>query len=246
MAQPPAHAEAAWSEDDSRKFIDLGRYFVPNRELQITTICNLIPERDEPFNVLELSCGEGLLAEAVLQRFPTSTVYGYDLSPAMLQRAQQRLAAYGGRFQTRQFALADQAWRSPAWPVHAVISSLTIHHLDDAGKAALYGDIFRMLAPGGVFVVADLVQPAGPLGLRVAEREWDHAVEERALKLDGTMDAVALFEREKWNLYRYPDPVDMPARLFDQLQWLASAGFIEVDVYWMRAGHAIFGGAKRG
>ncbi|HEU5013645.1 MAG TPA: class I SAM-dependent methyltransferase, partial [Roseiflexaceae bacterium] len=88
MSQTPT---PAWSENDSQKFIDLGRYFVPNRELQIATICDLIPERDEPFNVLELSCGEGLLAEAVLQRFSTSTVYGYDLSPAMLQRAQQCL-----------------------------------------------------------------------------------------------------------------------------------------------------------
>jgi tRNA (cmo5U34)-methyltransferase len=242
MSQTPT---PAWSENDSQKFIDLGRYFVPNRELQIATICDLIPERDEPFNVLELSCGEGLLAEAVLQRFSTSTVYGYDLSPAMLQRAQQRLAAYGERFRTQQFALADHAWRSPAWPVHAIISSLTIHHLDDAGKETLYSDVFRMLAPGGVFVVADLVQPANLLAQRVAEREWDRAVEERAVKLDGNTDALALFEQEKWNLYRYPDPVDMPSRLFDQLRWLEAAGFRDVDVYWMRAGHAIFGGTKR-
>ena len=242
MSQTPT---PAWSENDSQKFIDFGRYFVPNRELQIATICDLIPKRDEPFNVLELSCGEGLLAEAVLQRFPTSTVYGYDLSPVMLQRAQQRLAVYGERFKTKQFDLADDSWRSPAWPVHAVVSSLTIHHLDDAGKAALYGDVFRMLRPGGVFVIADVVQPASSFGGRVAEREWDRAVEERALKLDGNTDAVALFEREKWNLYRYPDPsFDMPSRLFDQLQWLAVAGFRDVDVYWMRAGHAIFGGAK--
>jgi tRNA (cmo5U34)-methyltransferase len=242
MSQTPT---PAWSENDSQKFIDLGRYFVPNRELQIATICELIHEHDEPFNVLELSCGEGLLAEAVLQRFSTSTVYGYDLSPAMLQRAQQRLAAYGERFRTQQFALADHAWRSPAWPVHAIISSLTIHHLDDAGKETLYSDVFRMLAPGGVFVVADLVQPANLLAQRVAEREWDRAVEERSVKLDGNTDALALFEQEKWNLYRYPDPVDMPSRLFDQLRWLEAAGFRDVDVYWMRAGHAIFGGTKR-
>lgn len=242
MSQTPT---PAWSENDSQKFIDLGRYFVPNRELQIATICDLIPEHDGPFNVLELSCGEGLLAESILQRFPTSIVYGYDLSPAMLQRAQQRLAAYGNRFQTQQFALADDSWRSPAWPVHAVISSLTIHHLDDAGKEALYHDVFRMLAPGGVFVVADLVQPASSLGKRVAERTWDRAVEERALKLDGNTDAAVLFEQEKWNLYRYPDPVDTPSRLFDQLQWLEKAGFREVDVCWMRAGHAIFGGTKQ-
>jgi hypothetical protein len=32
--------------------------------------------------------------------------------------------------------------------------------------------------------------------------------------------------------------------LLDQLKWLEGAGFVDVDVYWMRAGHAIFGGRK--
>lgn len=30
----------------------------------------------------------------------------------------------------------------------------------------------------------------------------------------------------------------------DQLQWLGEAGLVKVDVYWMKAGHAIFGGRK--
>jgi hypothetical protein len=45
-------------------------------------------------------------------------------------------------------------------------------------------------------------------------------------------------------MYRYfdPDDIDRPSRLFDQLKWLERAGFVDVDVYWMQAGHAIFGG----
>ena len=45
-------------------------------------------------------------------------------------------------------------------------------------------------------------------------------------------------------MYRYYDPgdIDKPSRLLDQLTWLAQAGFAQVAVVWMRAGHAIFGG----
>jgi tRNA (cmo5U34)-methyltransferase len=32
----------------------------------------------------------------------------------------------------------------------------------------------------------------------------------------------------------------------DQLEWLELAGFSCVDLFWMRAGHAIFGGWKPG
>jgi tRNA (cmo5U34)-methyltransferase len=42
------------------------------------------------------------------------------------------------------------------------------------------------------------------------------------------------------------DPVDKMSPLFDQLKWLEQAGFASVDVFWMRAGHAIFGGSKPG
>ena len=58
--------------------------------------------------------------------------------------------------------------------------------------------------------------------------------------------SVALYERlfagEHWNYFRYDDPFDKPSPLFDQLQWLASAGFSDVDCFWMNAGHALYGG----
>ncbi len=47
-------------------------------------------------------------------------------------------------------------------------------------------------------------------------------------------------------MYDYPDPIDKPSRLFEQLIWLEQAGFLDVDVHWMKAGHAIFGGRKAG
>jgi hypothetical protein len=103
-----------------------------------------------------------------------------------------------------------------------------------------------MLDREGVFVIADVMQPAHPLGAAVAARAWDAAVRQRALELDGTTAAFEMFERERWNMYRYfdPDDIDKPSRLFDQLSWLSQADFVDVDVYWLNAGHAIFGGRK--
>ena len=237
---------AGWQEKDSRLFVDYGRYFVPERETQIQIICDLIPPRPAPFPVLELCCGEGLLAAALLAQFPGATVHGYDGSPEMLQRARQTLAAHSDRFATQPFDLAARDWRQPPWPVHAVVSSLAIHHLDGPGKQALFQDVQQMLTPGGIFVVADLVQPTTELGREVAAKAWDAAVRRRALELDGNRDAFEAFQQQQWNMYRYPEAngVDKPSTLFDQLQWLAQAGLTGVDVHWMMAGHAIFSGRK--
>ena len=46
--------------------------------------------------------------------------------------------------------------------------------------------------------------------------------------------------------YLDPDDIDKPSPLFDHLQWLEDAGFVDVDVHWMLAGHALFSARKPG
>ncbi len=233
-----------WDESTSQAFLDYGRYFVPDREAQVETICRLIPSFPGPSRILELCCGEGLLAEAVLERRPQAHLTGLDGSPAMLGRAGQRLARFGDRFAARQFDLAERDWRRPDGSYQAILSSLAIHHLDGPGKQSLYRDLYPMLSPGGVLLIADLIQPASPSGLETAAKAWDEAVRRQSLALDGHLAAFEVFEREGWNIFRHPDPMDQPSGLLDQLRWLSATGFLAVDVYWLQAGHAIFGGRK--
>lgn len=233
-----------WSEADSGKFIDYGRYFVPERAGQIETICGVIPASEAPFTIWELGCGEGLLAEALLTRFPTATVVGWDRSAAMLASAQERNARFGDRFRPASFSLAETDWRYANSQLRAVVSSLVIHHLDDRGKAELYEDMAALLEPGGVLVIADVIQPASAAARELAAHSWDELVREQALLLDGDTAAYEFFVADKWNIYRFPDPMDTPSTLYDNLTYLRSAGLRGVDVYWMMAGHAIFGGQK--
>lgn len=98
--------QAGWNEADSHDFIDLGRFFVPDREEQIATVLDMIPDPGAGL-LADLCCGEGLLSRALLERFPRARVLAMDLSPAMLEHARTTLAGYGDRFGTRQFDLAD-------------------------------------------------------------------------------------------------------------------------------------------
>ena len=240
---------AIWEEADSRTFIDYGSVFIPQREVQIETIGDLIPQKDEPFRILELSCGEGILAESLLTRFPNATLYGYDISDEMLRAARQRLAKFGDRFQTRYFDLADLRWRQTEPKFHAVVSSLTIHHLDGPEKLRLFMDLYQMLDSGGVLVIADVVETTRKEGTAVSAKGWDDAVKRRALDLNGNLDAFTEFQKLEWNMYLYPEEgpevVDKPSTLFDQLKWMEQARFTAVDVHWMEAGHVVFSGLKQ-
>ncbi|NPV74898.1 MAG: methyltransferase domain-containing protein [Anaerolineae bacterium] len=234
-----------WDEDLSRKFMQYGHYFVPAREFQLHSMTRLIPDPGEPFNVMELCCGEGLLAELILDHFPDCTVYGLDGSQEMLTAAAARLARFGKRFQPLLFDLPSPNWRAPFFQVGAVLSSLAIHHLDEGQKALLFQDVYRLLAPGGVFLIADIILPANELGMRYAAETLDDVVRRRSLELEGGLAAFQFFQRERWNFFRYPeDPLDKPSPLLAQLHWLKAAGFRQVDVFWLLAGHTVFGGVK--
>jgi len=99
-------------------------------------------------------------------------------------------------------------------------------------------------APGGALLIADLVKPATAAGAALAARAWDGAVRRRSLEIAGTLGPYETFRAERWNYYAdpEPDPIDQPSTLLDQLRWLEEAGLTGVDVHWMKAGHAIFGG----
>src|ERR1700704_3167018 len=87
-----------WDEADSREFIDSGRLFVPDREEQIATVLDLIPEIPEPGEglLVDLCCGAGPLTAALLERFPRARVVAMDLSPTMLEHVRSALGDVPG------------------------------------------------------------------------------------------------------------------------------------------------------
>ena len=236
-----------WDEADSREFIDHGRFFVPDREEQIATVLAAVPEPGEGL-LVDLCCGEGLLSRALLERFPRARVLALDLSPAMLAQTSATCAAWADRLETRAFDLAAGSWRRFPEPVRAFVSSLAVHHLDGEGKRQLFRDLAAALAPGGAVVIADLVEPATPAARALAARAWDEATRRRSLELARSLGPYEAFRDQHWNFYADPEPdsIDQPSRLLDQLNWLQEAGLTGVDVFWLKAGHAIFGGVRAG
>lgn len=53
------------------------------------------------------------------------------------------------------FRTGDYSWVNLGGPYDLICSALSIHHLDPDDKHRLFGRIFSVLAPGGVFVNAD-------------------------------------------------------------------------------------------
>lgn len=241
MADP----EHRWSETESAVYRDLSRYAVPQRERQIAIIVDRVAAAELQGDVLEICCGEGLLTAALLERLPATRVHAYDGSESMLEATRARVGA-SDRLVTRRIDLADRDWRRFAAPLRAAVSSLAVHHLDAAGKRGLFADLHAALSPGGVFVLADVVQPATAAGAAIAAELWDREVEDRSLALDGDLRGFEAFRRADWNHFRHAvlDPIDQPSTVLEHLDWLRAAGFAEVDLHWMTAGQMILSAVR--
>jgi tRNA (cmo5U34)-methyltransferase len=235
---------AVWTEGDSALFLDLGRHYVPHRQRQVAMVAALVPRLAEAAGAIDLCCGEGLLAEAILQAQPEAMVMGLDGSPTMRAAAEHRLAPFGERFRT---AACDvhALELPPAPPLRGVVSSLALHHVDHAAKPTLYRQLHDALAPGGALLIADLYRPAAGAAWEQAAEAWDAAVRASDAEAGAGGAVWQRFQDDRWNWFRFPDEYDKPAPLADELAWLAAAGFADVDVYWADCGHAVFGGVRR-
>ncbi|WP_193171611.1 class I SAM-dependent methyltransferase [Nisaea nitritireducens] len=236
-----------WNELDTAAFLAEGDVFVPRREEQIRIVTDRLFEgKTRPACVFDLCSGEGLMTKAILDRDPDVKVTAYDASPGMLKATAKTAGDAATRLTARPFRLEELDWRFHAEPADAVVSSLAVHHLDGPGKARLFRDLFRILTPGGVFVLADLVEPASDAARRSFARQWEHEVEQRSLALRGDSSGLERFRALDWNHYdpRVPDPLDKPSTLVEQTDWLRDAGFEQVDLLWCVAGHVILSAVK--
>jgi SAM-dependent methyltransferase len=165
-------------------------------------LLELVPHRVE--RVLDLGTGDGRLLSLLQRDRPGMTAIGIDASPLMLEKARGRFA----ESQRTEIVEHDLRCRLPAMGVFdAVVSSLAIHHLEHERKRELYGEVFEMLEPGGIFVNYDHVaSPTRKLHLAFFE-----AIDEP-------------IENE--------DPSDRLLDVHTQLTWLQQIGFEDADCLW--------------
>ncbi len=154
--------------------------------------------------ILDLGTGDGRLLALLQPDRPDMRGLGLDCSAVMLASARERFAG-DGRIDLVEHDLDDPL--PPLGRFDAVVSSLAIHHLEHERKRSLYGEIFDLLEPGGVF--ANFEHVASPT--RRLHLAFFAAIDEP-------------MECE--------DPSDRLLDVESQLLWLRGLGFDDVDCYW--------------
>ena len=116
------------------------------RDLRLRPALDLLAQVPDlpPGDVIDLGCGDGAVAPALVARYPTRTLVGVDASEAMLANAVLRRAY-------ERVTPADIAdWR-PERPPALIFSNAALNWVPD--HAALMPRLAGMLAKGGVLAV---------------------------------------------------------------------------------------------
>ena len=208
----------------------------PLREHQIGVVCRLA-DVGSPRRILELGIGTGAVARRLLARLPDASLTGLDGSAAMLERAEANLKAYDGRVSFVTSLLEED------WPARTggdydlVVSVQAMHHVPGEAKRDCYEKAFRVLKPGGRFLVSDRLA-IDPRLFELYRALWDRARDR------GDFERVSPeFTRARYEA-RLAENGDVPDRLETQLAWLRDVGFDPVDCFWLDGDRAVFGGLK--
>ena len=118
--------------------------------------------------VVELGCGTGQIAAALLRRRPRLRYVGADLSPSMLALARRRLRAFGERVRLEEARATRLPVESQA--ADAAFGVDVLHHVED--PAAALAELRRALKPGApaVFLEGNPLFPVTAL-IGVLQRE---------------------------------------------------------------------------
>jgi tRNA (cmo5U34)-methyltransferase len=190
---------------------------LPSYDELFSVAVEIIPfERDQRIAVADLGAGSGLFSLHVLEAYPKAVFTLVDASREMLDMARKRF-----KKQIESFTFIAQRLEnfSESERFDAVISSLAIHHLEDADKQSWFKRIFAALRPGGAVINVDQIKGEPPFD----QLYWNTWLSE-------IRKAGASEPRIQTSVKRRRE-FDRDACLYDQLRWLAEAGFVADCIY---------------
>ena len=209
-----------------------------NRAAQRRFMARLLPFGEQAaFTFLDLGAGTGAASRAILDIHQRSTAILADFSAEMMRAGEREMEPFEGRYRYVEFDMSSGEWPAtiPA-AIDAVVTSMCVHHLPDERKQGLFAEIFDRLAPGGWYLNYDPVRAEDPVVEAAWERANDHDPEAEHKRLHRTPVEQARYD----NHVRYIIP------LAQQLDYLRSAGFGGIDVYWKQLDYVIYGGCRPG
>lgn len=222
-------------DNDVERFsnLDTGQLSTIDAKISLELITEaakrIIPNAE---NLLDIGCGGGNYTLMMLEKVPNLHCTLVDLSRPMLNKAFERVSQKTNKTITiiqgdiREIELKENYY-------DIILAGAVLHHLrDDEDWETTFDKIFRLLKPGGCFMISDLItQDTELLNEYTWERYGDYLEE-----LSG--------KEYRQKVMEYVAKEDSPRSMNYQLDLMKQVGFRKVEILHKNMCFGAFGGIK--
>ena len=107
--------------------------------------------------ILDIACGTGRTLKMIRASLPQASLFGTDLSPTYLRKANQLLSEISGELPQLLQANAEELPYLDDY-FHATTCVFLFHELPAVIRQRIINQAFRVTKPGGTFIICDSVQ----------------------------------------------------------------------------------------
>ncbi|HHH53103.1 MAG TPA: methyltransferase domain-containing protein [Bacteroidetes bacterium] len=214
----------------SEDYPALLRKAVPRYDEMLDAILEYIPPEFKPKRVLELGCGSGNLTDKVISRFPGSLIEVVDISGDFLHfckiRFKERTKIIYHQMDFKDLDFDDSSF-------DLVVSSISIHHIEDHEKLRLFEIIYNILKPNGKLIFADQTKGSNEYIYKKHIEAWH----KEAIKLGSS--------EEDWKMWMdHQNKHDFHSTVMEHFDWMKNANFKNIDILWKNLLWTVFYGEK--
>jgi len=173
-----------------------------------------IKETQREINILDIGCGTGLELEYIFKRVPYAKVFCLDLSERMLNRLKEKYSSKQEQIETRLGSYVKIPFEENEYDY--IVSVMTLHHLSNNKKLALYNKIYKALKSNGKYIEGDYIV--------------DQTKEEKIIK-----EAVKDNAKTDGNYH-----IDLPFSIESQKQILTESGFKKFNLIYEKNEAAVY------
>jgi ubiquinone/menaquinone biosynthesis C-methylase UbiE len=120
----------------------------------LSSLTDVLPQQAR---VLDVACGTGRTLRMIRATLPQAKLFGVDLSPAYLRKANQLLSEISGELPQLVQANGENLPYLDNY-FQGLTSVFLFHELPANARQAVINEFFRVLQPGGTVVICDSMQ----------------------------------------------------------------------------------------
>jgi cyclopropane fatty-acyl-phospholipid synthase-like methyltransferase len=182
------------------------------------TILRLLPppSDDEPYRVLDIGTGTGLLVERILDRVPQAKVHVVHDERINLDAARERLEKFGDQV---TYELGDYVRVNLDGPYDVAVQEFEANFLENKSKRTLFSAAYAAIRRGGRLISTTQVRGATDDLEEIYVEQWREMARQKGASDTDLEHSLFVSARSR------------TATLAQHLDWMAADGFENVDCY---------------